>query len=137
MNEIQDLIMSLPLEVADYLIFDLGKAMKGKKRLDVWNPIPQSSPYLLDEEHKEIFEKACRLIEEKWHVKLNEVDDDLELKIYSELRKAYWEKFKAEEGYDAAEATALLNELRKISPYQPTPEYLRSNGQAAMPQAVR
>ncbi|GEM_PF-2997409 len=126
MNEIQDLIMSLPLEVAGYLIFDLGKAMKENKRLDVWNPIPQSSPYLLDEEHKEIFEKARRLIEEKWHTKLNEVDDDLELEIYSELRKIYSEKIRAEEGYDAAEAKALLNELRKISPYRPTPPELRA-----------
>jgi hypothetical protein len=118
--------MSLPLDVASYLIFDLGKAMKQNKRLDVLNPIPQSSPYLLDEEHKELFEKARRLIEEKWHTKLEEVDDDLELQIYSELRKAYWERFKAEEGYDKAEAEALLNELRKISPYRPTPADLQA-----------
>jgi len=126
MSEIRDLIMSLPFEVAGYLIFDLGKAMKENKRLDVWNPIPQSTPYLLDDEHKEIFEKARRLIEEKWHTKLTEVDDDLELEIYSELRKALWEKLKAEEGYDEAETEALLNELRKISPYQPTPPELRA-----------
>jgi len=126
MSEIRDLIMSLPFEVAGYLIFDLGKAMKENKRLDVWNPIPQSTPYLLDDEHKEIFEKARRLIEEKWHTKLTEVDDDLELEIYSELQKALWEKLKAEEGYDEAETEALLNELRKISPYQPTPPELRA-----------
>jgi len=126
MSEIRDLIMSLPLEVAGYLIFDLGKAMKENKRLDVWNPIPQSSPYLLDEEHKEIFEKARRLIEEKWHVKLNEVDDDLELRIYSELKDVLDERFKAEEGYDEIDAKALLNELRKISPYRPTPPELRA-----------
>jgi hypothetical protein len=126
MNEIKDFISSLPLEVSRYLIFDLSKAMKQNKRLDVWDPIPQSSPYLLGKEHKEIFEKARRLIEEKWHTKLEEVDDDLELKIYSEFREAYWEKFKAEEGYDEAETEALLIELRKISPYKPTPPELRA-----------
>jgi len=119
MSEIRDLIVSLPLEIASALIFDLGKAMKGNKRLDVWNPIPQSSPYLLDEEHKEVFEQARRLIEKKWRTKLEEVGDDLELRIYSELNYALGEKFKTEDGYDEIDAKALLNELRKISPYRP------------------
>jgi hypothetical protein len=126
MNDIKNFILSLPTELVGYLIFDLNKAMRKNKRLDVLNPIPQSSPYLLGEEHKELFEKARQLIEEKWQTKLEEVDDDLEIKILSELREAEWEKFKAEEGYDEAEAEALLNELRKISPYKPTPPELRA-----------
>ena len=126
MSEIRELIISLPFEIASALIFDLGKAMKGNKRLDVWNPIPQLSPYLLDEEHKEVFEQARQLIEKKWRTRLEEVDDDLELQIYSELNDALGEKFKAEEGYDEIDAEALLNELRKISPYRPTPPELRA-----------
>jgi hypothetical protein len=31
------------------------------------------------------------------------------------------------------EAEELLNELRKISPYQPTPEYLRVDGSNGQP----
>jgi len=126
MNELRNLILSLPTTLAGKLIFDLSKAMKKNKRLDVWNPIPQSSPYLLGKEHKELFEKARQLIEEKWLAKLEEVDDDLELEIISELDEAYWERFETEVGYDEKEAEALLNELRKISPYRPTPPELRA-----------
>jgi len=129
-DQIRNFIVSLPADLADDLIFDLHKTMKKNKRLDVWNPIPQTSPYMLGEEHKELFEKARRLIEEKWHTRLEDVDDNLELEIISELDEAHWEKFRAENDYDEKEVDALLNELRKISPYQPTPEYLRSNGQA-------
>lgn len=85
---------------------------------------------MLDEEHKELFERARRLIEERWQTKLEEVNDELELEIISVLDDANWEKFKTEKGFDEKETGILLNELRKISPYQPTPEYLRSNGQA-------
>jgi hypothetical protein len=125
-DEIKNFILSLPTDLSGDLIFDLHKAMKKNKPLDVWNPIPQSSPYMLDEEHKELFEKAKRMIEEKWQTNLEEVNDDLELKIISELREAYWERFRMEEGYDEKEAEALLNELRKISPYKPTPPELRA-----------
>jgi hypothetical protein len=128
-DELRNFILSLPADLADGLIFDLHKTMKKNKRLDVWNPIPQSSPYMLGEEHKALLEKARKLIEAKWHTKLEDVDDNLELEIISELDEAHWEKFRAENDYDEKEVEALLNELRKISPYQPTPEYLRSNGQ--------
>ena len=65
MNELRNLILSLPTDLAAYLIFDLSKAMRKNKRLNAFNPIPQLSPYLLDEKHKELFEEARRLIEEK------------------------------------------------------------------------
>ncbi len=126
MNELRDLVFSLPTSLSGKLIFDLSKAMRKNKRLDALDPIPQLSPYLLGEEHKELFEEACRLIEEKWQVKLEEVDDDLEIEIISELRRAQGERRKAEPGYDEAKADALLNEMRKISPYQPTPPELRA-----------
>jgi len=129
-DELRNFILSLPVDLADDLIFDLHKTMKKNKPLDVWNPIPQSSPYMLDEEHKELFERARRLIEASWQTKLEEVNDELELEIISVLDDANWEKFKTEKGFDEKETEILLNELRKISPYQPTPEYLRSNGQA-------
>jgi len=129
-DELRSFILSLPTDLADDLIFDLHKTMKKNKRLDVWNPIPQSSPYMLDEEHKELFERARRLIEARWQTRLEEVNDELELEIISVLDDANWEKFKTEKGFDEKETEILLNELRKISPYQPTPEYLRSNGQA-------
>jgi hypothetical protein len=127
-EEIRNLILNLPADLADKLIFDIHKTMKKNKRLDVWNPVPQSSPYRLGEDHKELFTKARRLIEEKWQTKLEEVDDDLELEIISALDDAWWERFKVEKGFNEEEVGALLNEIRKISPYQPTPEYLRSNG---------
>jgi len=126
MNELRDLVFSLPTNLSGKLIFDLNKVMRKNKRLDVIDPIPQSSPYLLGEEHKELFEKTRRLIEEKWQVKLEEVDDDLEIEIISELRKAQMERRKAEPGYDEAKDDALLNEMRKISPYRPTPPELRA-----------
>jgi hypothetical protein len=127
MNEnIRSLILSLPIALSRDLIFDLHKTMKKNKRLDTWNPIPQSSPYMLGEEHKELFGKARRLIEEEWGTRLEEVDDDLELKIILALREAYRERFRAEVGYDEKEADALLNELRKISPYKPTPPERRA-----------
>jgi hypothetical protein len=126
-DEIRNFILSLSTDLAGDLIFDLHKTMKKNKPLDVWNPVPQSSPFMLGDEHKELFERARRMIEEKWQTKLEEVNDDLEFQIISELRKAYWERFRAEESYDEKEVDALLNDLRKISPYQPTPEHLRSN----------
>lgn len=126
MNDIKNFILSLPSELVGYLIFDLNKAMRKNKRLDTLNPIPQSSPYLLGEEHKELFEKARQLIEKKWQTKLEEVDDDLEIKILSEFRKAQSERIKAESGYDEEKIDALLTELRKISPYKPTPPELRA-----------
>jgi len=125
-DELRDFILSLPTDIAAYLIFDLNKAMRKDKRLDVLDPIPQTSPYLLREEHKEFFEKARRLIEEKWQTKLEEVDDDLELEILSELEDAHMERIKAESGSDEEKIDALLNELRKISPYRPTPPELRA-----------
>jgi len=126
MSELRDLIFNLSTRLSGKLIFDLSKAMRKNKRLDVIDPIPQSSPYLLGEEHKELFENARRLIEEKWQVKLEDVDDDLEIEIISELRKAQVERLKAEPDYDKAKVDALLNELRKISPYHPTPPELRA-----------
>jgi len=126
MNELRDLVFSLPTNLSGKLIFDLSKAMRKNKRLNMLNPIPQSSPYLLGEEHKELFEKARRLIEAKWQVKLEEVDDDLELEIISELWKAQRERRKADPDYDEAKVDVLLNEMRKISPYRPTPPELRA-----------
>ena len=125
-DEIRNLIMSLPVALSEDLIFDLHKTMTKNKHWDAFNYILKSSPYMLGEEHKELFEKARRLIETEWQTKLEEVDDDLELKIRSELDKVYWEKFKAEKGYDEKEVDALLNEMRKISPYRPTPPELRA-----------
>lgn len=39
-DELRSFILSLPVDLADDLIFDLHKTMKKNKRLDVWNPIP-------------------------------------------------------------------------------------------------
>jgi hypothetical protein len=125
-DEIKNLITSLPVALSGDLIFDLRKTMAKNKRWNAYNYILKSAPYMLGEEHKELFEKARRLIETEWQTKLEEVGDDLELKIISELDKVYWEKFKAEKGYDEKEIDALLNEMRKISPYRPTPPELRA-----------
>ncbi len=118
MNEFRNFLSSIPASLLRILILDLLKAMKHRKRLGWHGSLMDASPYLLGTHHEHLFDEARQLIEKIWQTRLEQVDEDIWLKIIFEFRKAYWQRLKTEEGFKNKEEArdSVLDTLWEISP---------------------